>query len=148
MADLNRVSLLGRLGRDPEIRTTQSGEKVASFSIATGEQWKDKNTGEKKERTEWHSIVVWGALARVAEQYLRKGARVLVEGQMRTRKWQDQSGNDRWTTEVILSGFSSNLSIIDWPEGAGGGAARGQDESYGGDSLPPGPSTYDDEIPF
>lgn len=148
MADLNRVSLLGRLGRDPEIRNTQSGEKVATFSIATGEQWKDKNTGEKKERTEWHNVVVWGALARVAEQYLRKGARVLVEGQMRTRKWQDQSGNDRWSTEVVLSGFAANLSIIDWPEGSGGGAARGQDDAYGGDQLPPGPATYDDEIPF
>jgi len=148
MADLNRVSILGRLGKDPEIRTTQAGEKVASFSVATGEQWKDKATGEKKERTEWHNIVVWGALARVAEQYLRKGARVLVEGQMRTRKWQDQNGNDRWSTEVVLSGFSSNLSIIDWPEGSGGGAARGQDEAYAADTMPPGPSTYDDEVPF
>lgn len=148
MADLNRVSLLGRLGKDPEVRTTQSGEKVASFSIATGEQWKDKSTGEKKERTEWHNVVVWGALAGVAERYLHKGARVHVEGAMRTRKWQDQSGNDRWSTEVVLSGFSSRLDIIDWPEGAGGGAARGQDEAYSRDTMPPGPSGYDDEVPF
>lgn len=149
MADLNRVSLLGRLGKDPEIRSTPSGEKVASFSIATGEQWKDKNTGEKKERTEWHSVVVWGALAVVAERFLAKGARVYVEGQQRTRKWQDQSGNDRWTTEVVLSGFSARLDVIDWPEGSGGGAARGQDDSYSGDQLPPGPDRdMDDEIPF
>lgn len=149
MADLNRVSLLGRLGKDPEIRNTPSGEKVASFSIATGEQWKDKNTGEKKERTEWHSVVVWGALAGVAERFLAKGARVYVEGQQRTRKWQDQSGNDRWTTEVVLSGFSARLDVIDWPEGSGGGAARGQDDSYSGDQLPPVPDRdMDDEIPF
>ena len=148
MADLNRASLMGRLGKDPEIRTTQSGEKVASFSIATGEQWKDKNTGEKKERTEWHNVVVFGALAGVAEKYLSKGRRVLVEGAIRTRKWQDQSGNDRWSTEIVLSGFGARLDIIDWPEGSGGGASRGQDDSYGGDQLPHGRSDFDDEIPF
>lgn len=148
MADLNRVSLLGRLGKDPEIRSTQSGEKVASFSIATGEQWKDRNTGEKKERTEWHNIVVWGNLAGVAEKYLAKGNRVYVEGAQRTRKWQDQSGNDRWSTEVVLSGFNARLDIIDWPEGSGG-ASRGQDDSYGGDQLSPGyRDDLDDEIPF
>lgn len=150
MADLNRVSLMGRLGSDPEIRSTQSGDKVATFRMATGEQWKDKATGEKKERTEWHTVVVWGALAGVAERFLRKGGRVLVEGAQRTRKWQDQSGNDRWTTEVVLSGFSARLDVIDWPDGVGGsnGAARGQDEAYGRDSMPPGPADIDDEIPF
>ncbi len=114
MADLNRASLMGRLGQDPEIRNTQNGEKVANFSLATGEQWKDKNTGEKRERTEWHRVVIWGPLARVAEQYLKKGARVLVEGNIRTRKWQDQSGNDRWSTEIVVSGFNARLGIIDW----------------------------------
>lgn len=150
MADLNRVSLLGRLGADPEIRTTQSGEKVANLRIATGEQWKDKATGEKKERTEWHSVVVWGALAGVAERFLSKGARVYVEGAQRTRKWQDQSGNDRYSTEVVLSGFGARLDVIDWPEGSGGGASRGQEDSYGGDQLPPGPRDLDDGdgIPF
>lgn len=148
MADLNRVSLMGRLGADPEMRTTQSGEKVANLRIATGEQWKDKNTGEKKERTEWHQVVIWGPLAGVAERFLRKGARVLVEGTLRTRKWQDQSGNDRWSTEVVVSGFGARLDVIDWPEGSNGGAARGQEDSYGGDSLPPGPYNLDDEIPF
>lgn len=148
MADLNRVSLLGRLGADPEIRQTQSGEKVATFRIATGEQWKDKNTGEKKERTEWHTVVAWGPLAQIAEKYLAKGKRAYVEGPQRTRKWQDQSGNDRYSTEVVLSGFGARLDVIDWPEGAGGGSARSQDESYGGDNLPPSRPDFDDDIPF
>ena len=148
MADLNRVSLLGRLGKDPEIRSTQNGEKVATFSIATSEKWKDKNTGEQKERTEWHTVVAWAGLAQLAEKWLAKGRRVYVEGAQRTRKWQDQNGNDRWTTEVVLSGFGARMDIIDWPEGQGG-AARGQEDSYGGDSLPPGPSgDLDSEIPF
>lgn len=148
MADLNRTSLMGRLGADPEIRSTQSGEKVASLRIATSEQWKDKATGEKKERTEWHSVVVWGPLAGIAERFLRKGARCLVEGTLRTRKWQDQEGKDRWSTEIVLSGFNARLDVIDWPEGQGG-TARGQEDSYGGDQLPPGPSRdMDDEIPF
>lgn len=137
MADLNRASLMGRLGKDPEIRTTQSGEKVANFSIATGEKWKDKNTGEEKERTEWHNVVVWGALAGVAEKYLAKGRRVLLEGNIRTRKWQDQNGADRWSTEIVLSGFGARLDIIDWPES--GSAARGQEQGYGGGQLTPGP---------
>lgn len=147
MADLNRVSLLGRLGADPEIRTTQSGEKCANFRIATGEKWKDKGTGEEKERTEWHSIVVWGGLAGIAERFLHKGGRVLVEGTLRTRKWQDKEGNDRYSTEVVLSGFNARLDVIDWPEGAGGGgAARGQDDAY--KDLPPSRGDLDDEIPF
>lgn len=148
MADLNKVCLMGRLGKDPEIRTFDSGDKTATFSVATGEQWKDKNTGEKKERTEWHNIVVRGQLVSLAERYLAKGNRIYLEGSQRTRKWQDQSGQDRWTTEVVLSGFGARLDIIDWPEGSGG-AARGQDGSYGADQLPPGPrGDYDDEIPF
>ena len=149
MADLNRTTLMGRLGADPEIRSTQSGEKVATFRMATGEQWKDKQTGEKKERTEWHTVVVWGAMAGVVEKYLAKGRRVYVEGAQRTRKWQDQSGNDRWSTEVVLSGFGARLDVIDWPEG--GGADKGRDDAYG--DLPPGPAgnqraDFDDEIPF
>ena len=131
MADLNRASVMGRLGRDPEIRSMQNGDKVANFSIATGEKWKDKNTGEAKERTEWHNIVVWGPLAGVVEKYLAKGRRVLVEGAIRTRKWQDQSGADRYSTEIVLSGMNARLDIIDWPEGNGGGAPRGQDDAYG-----------------
>ncbi|CAB5220197.1 Ssb Single-stranded DNA-binding protein [uncultured Caudovirales phage] len=134
MADLNRASVMGRLGKDPEMRAMQNGDKVANFSIATSEKWKDKNTGEAKERTEWHNIVVWGPLAGVAEKYLAKGRRVYVEGAIRTRKWQDQSGADRYSTEIVLSGMNARLDIIDWPEGQGGGAARGQEDAYG--SLP------------
>lgn len=148
MADMNRVCLSGRLGGDPEIRQTNKGEKVATFRMATGEQWKDKATGEKRERTEWHTVVAFGPLAQIAEKYLGKGKRAYVEGPQRTRKWQDQSGSDRYSTEVVLSGFSSRLDVIDWPEGSGGGAAKGQDEAYGGDDMPPSRSEYDDEIPF
>lgn len=145
MADLNRASLMGRLGADPEIRTTQGGDKVASLRIATGEKWRDKTSGEDKERTEWHSVVIWGPLAGVAERFLKKGARVLVEGAIRTRKWQDQSGADRYSTEVVLSGFNARLDVIDWPEGSGGGAAKGQEDAYR--DLPP-TRDMDDEIPF
>lgn len=146
MADLNRATLFGRLGADPEIRTTQSGEKVATFRMATGEKWTAKDTGEKKERTEWHTIVVWGPLAGVAEKWLTKGKRVYVEGQIRTRKWQDKDGNDRWSTEIVLSGFGARLDLIDFDDN-GGGAAKGREEAYG--NLPPGPAGgLDEEIPF
>lgn len=148
MADLNRVSLMGRLGADPEVRTTQSGEKYANMRIATGEKWKDKATGEEKERTEWHHVVVWGPLAGVAERFLRKGSRCLVEGASRTRKWQDQEGKDRYSTEVVLSGFNARLDVIDWPEGSGGGVAKGQDKAYGDLPGARGPSDMDGEIPF
>lgn len=130
MADLNKVFLQGRLGRDPEIRATQSGEKIANFSVATGERWKDKNTGEQKERTEWHNIVVFGPLAATVEKYLRKGARCIIEGVLRTRKWQDQNGNDRWSTEVVITAFSGSVNIIDWPD-SDGGRSQGQEDAYG-----------------
>jgi single-strand DNA-binding protein len=148
MADLNRASLIGRLGKDPEIRSMQNGDKVASFPVATGEKWKDKNSGEERERTEWHQVVVFGPLVRVIEQYLEKGKRVFIEGSIRTRKWQDQSGNDRWSTEIVLSGFNAKMIMLDGASGGGGGAAKGQDDAYG--DLPnPGPrSDMDDEIPF
>lgn len=131
MADLNRVSLMGRLGADPEIRVFDNGDKVANLRVATGERWKDKQTGEAKERTEWHAVVIYGPAAGMAEKYLRKGARCLIEGALRTRKWQDQQGNDRYSTEVVVSGYSGRVDPIDWPENGGGGAARGQDDAYG-----------------
>lgn len=133
MADLNRASLMGRLGADPEIRTLDNGDKVANMRIATGERWKDKGSGEQKERTEWHSIVVYGPAAGVVEKYLAKGRRVLVEGAIRTRKWQDKEGADRYSTEIVVSGFGGRIDVIDWPEGQGqgGGAAKGQDDAYG-----------------
>jgi single-strand DNA-binding protein len=146
MADLNRASLMGRLGADPEIRSLTNGDKVASLRIATGERWKDKQSGEKKERTEWHSVVVFGPLVNTVERFLTKGGRVLVEGAIRTRKWQDQSGNDRYSTEIVVSGFSGRVDVIDWPEGSGGGAARGQEDAYGdlpGSRGGSGGGTYD-----
>lgn len=148
MADLNRASLIGRLGKDPEIRSMQNGDKVASFPIATGEKWKDKTTGEEKERTEWHQVVVFGPLVRVIEQYLEKGKRVFIEGAIRTRKWQDKEGNDRWSTEIVLSGFDAKMIMLDGASGGGGGVAKGQEDAYG--DLPnPGPrGDIDDEIPF
>lgn len=148
MADLNRASLIGRLGKDPEIRSMQNGDKVASFSLATGEKWKDKSSGEEKERVEWHSIVVFGPLVRVIEQYLEKGKRVFIEGAIRTRKWQDKEGNDRWSTEIVLSGFDAKMIMLDGASGGGGGAAKGQEDACG--DLPnPGPrSDMGDEIPF
>lgn len=148
MADLNRASLIGRLGKDPEIRSMQNGDKVASFPIATGEKWKDKTTGEEKERTEWHQVVVFGPLVRVIEQYLEKGKRVFIEGAIRTRKWQDKEGNDRWSTEIVLSGFDAKMIMLDGASGGGGGAAKGQEGAYGDLPNPGSRNDMDDEIPF
>ncbi|TBN43965.1 single-stranded DNA-binding protein [Paracoccus subflavus] len=161
---VNKVILIGNLGADPEIRTFQNGGKVASLRIATSESWKDRNSGERKERTEWHSIAIYSEpLVRVAEQYLKKGSKVYVEGQLETRKWQDQSGADRYTTEVALRPFRSELTMLDGRSGGpGGGGGRDQggydDYSRGGSSggstqgggNPGGGSRsdYDDEIPF
>ena len=111
---VNKVILLGNLGRDPEVRNFPNGGKVANFSIATSETWKDRNTGERRERTEWHNISITNeALVRVAEQYLKKGSKVYVEGQLETRKWQDQTGNDRYTTEVVLRPYRGELTMLD-----------------------------------
>ena len=111
---LNKVLLIGRLGNDPEIRTTQDGRSVVSFSLATSDTWRDKNTNERKERTEWHRIVIFNeGLSKVVEQYVKKGSRVYLEGQLQTRKWQDQSGQERYTTEIVLQNYSGNLTILD-----------------------------------
>lgn len=127
---VNKVILIGNLGRDPEVRTFQNGGKVCNLRIATSETWKDRNTGERRERTEWHSVAIFNeGLVRVAEQYLRKGSKVYVEGQLQTRKWQDQSGQDRYSTEVVLQGFGSTLTMLDGRDGGGGG---GQGGGYGG----------------
>jgi len=129
---VNKVILIGNLGRDPEVRSFPSGGKVCNLRIATSETWRDRNTGERKERTEWHSVAIFSEpLVRVAEQYLRKGSKVYIEGQLETRKWQDQSGQDRYTTEVVLRPYSSALTMLDG-RGEGGGAAYGND-SYGRD---------------
>src|SRR3954469_2286490 len=119
---VNKVILVGNLGKDPEVRRLSSGEPVVNLRIATSESWKDKATGERRERTEWHSVVIFNDnLARVAEQYLRKGSKVYVEGQLQTRKWQDQSGQDRYTTEVVIQRFRGELTLLDSRGGGGEG---------------------------
>ncbi|MGB0382504.1 MAG: single-stranded DNA-binding protein [Alphaproteobacteria bacterium] len=153
---VNKVILVGNLGRDPEIRSFQNGGKVCNLRIATSERWKDRNTGEQKEKTEWHSVAIFSEpLVRVAEQYLRKGSSVYIEGQLETRKWQDQTGQDRYTTEVVLRPYKSELTML-------GGRADGQSGGYvpagnDMDALPPSDfpqpmsrssTDPDDDIPF
>ena len=129
---LNKVMLIGNLGQDPEVRSFQNGGKVCNLRIATSESWKDRNTGERQERTEWHTVAIFSeGLVNVAERYLRKGSKVFIEGQLQTRKWQDQNGQDRYSTEVVLRGFNGTLTMLDGPGGQGGGGGGGG--SGGGD---------------
>jgi single-strand DNA-binding protein len=163
---VNKVILVGNLGRDPEVRTFPNGGKVCNLRIATSESWRDKSSGERKERTEWHSVAIFNEnLARIAEQYLRKGSKVYLEGQLETRKWQDQSGADRYTTEVVLRQFRGELTLLDG-RGEGGGmedrgigedpgfddraspSGRGAGGGFGGGRSGGGRSDMDDEIPF
>lgn len=135
---VNKVILVGNLGADPEIRRTQDGRPIVNLRIATSESWRDRNTGERRERTEWHRVVVFNeGLAKVAENYLRKGSKVYIEGQLQTRKWQDQSGQDRYSTEVVLQGFNSTLTMLDGRNDGGGqggfGGSQGGDFGGGGD---------------
>ncbi|MGI9505238.1 MAG: single-stranded DNA-binding protein [Geminicoccaceae bacterium] len=139
---LNAVTLLGNLGRDPEVRSVQSGDKVANLSLATSERWKDKNSGEQREKTEWHRVTIWGPAADIAERYLKKGERCLVQGQLETRKWQDQAGEDRYTTEVVVRGFGGRLVLLGDGQSRGGG----QEQQQGGQQD--APVGDDDEIPF
>jgi single-strand DNA-binding protein len=136
---VNKVILVGNLGRDPESRSFQNGGKVVELRIATSESWKDRNTGEKKEKTEWHTVKVFNeGLANVAERFLRKGSKVYIEGALATRKWQDPQGNDRYSTEIVLQGFNSVLTMLDGAPGAGGGASRGGGDDWnagGGDDF-------------
>ena len=130
---VNKVILIGNLGRDPEVRSFQNGGKVCNLRIATSETWKDRNTGERREKTEWHSVAIFQeGLVRIAEQYLKKGSKVYIEGQLQTRKWQDQSGADRYSTEVVLQGFGGTLTMLDGPGGAGSGGGGGGGGGYGG----------------
>ncbi|MQW88354.1 single-stranded DNA-binding protein [Sinorhizobium saheli] len=129
---VNKVILIGNVGADPEIRRTQDGRPIANLRIATSETWRDRNSGERREKTEWHNVVVFNeGLCKVVEQYVKKGAKLYVEGQLQTRKWQDQNGNDRYTTEVVLQGFNSTLTMLDG-RGEGGGAGRGSSDFGGG----------------
>ena len=162
---VNKVILIGNLGADPEIRTFQNGGKVCNLRIATSETWKDRDSGERRERTEWHSVAIFSEpLIRVAEQYLHKGSKIYVEGQLETRKWQDQSGQDRYSTEVVLRPYRSELTMLDRREGGdgggGGGHSGGQQGSGSDDRGDPGSGAAggggagggggaaDDEIPF
>ncbi|WP_412048971.1 single-stranded DNA-binding protein [Hoeflea sp. Naph1] len=131
---VNKVILIGNLGADPEIRRTQDGRPIANLSIATSESWRDKNTGERREKTEWHRVVIFNeGLCKIAESYLKKGSKVYIEGQLQTRKWTDQSGQDKYSTEVVLQGFNGNLTMLDGRnEGGGGGGGGGGSRSGGG----------------
>lgn len=130
---VNKVIIVGNLGRDPETKTFQNGGKVVNLRIATSDSWKDKNSGERKEATEWHSVAIFNeGLANVAERYLRKGSKVYIEGALKTRKWQDASGNDRYSTEVVLQGFNSVLTMLDGAPGGGGGSGGGMGGGSGG----------------
>ncbi len=169
---VNKVILIGNLGRDPEVRTFQNGGKVCNLRIATSENWKDRNTGERRERTEWHTVAIFNEnLVRLAEQYLRKGSKVYIEGKLETRKWQDQSGQDRYSTEVVLRPYAGEMTFLDGRSeggggggGFGGGGGGGYSDDYGsgggggggrdyGDQGGSGPARapsrdIDDEIPF
>jgi single-strand DNA-binding protein len=153
---VNKVILIGNVGKDPEIRTTQDGIRIASFSVATSERWRDKSSGEQREKTEWHRVVIFNEnLGRIAEQYLRKGSSVYLEGQLQTRKWTDNSGQEKYTTEIVLQRYRGEITLLgSKPDGQQSG---GSSDSYGGGSsnvgvygAPPtgGPSDLDDEISF
>ena len=152
---VNKVILIGNLGADPEIRRTQDGRPIANLRVATTESWRDRNSGERREKTEWHRVVIFSeGLAKIAEQYLKKGSKVYLEGQLQTRKWEDQSGQERYTTEVVLQGFNSSLTMLDGRQSAGEISDTGSDAgSDFGQSSPRQPARasaeeMDDEIPF
>lgn len=169
---VNKVILVGNVGADPEIRRTQDGRPIANLRIATSETWRDRNSGERREKTEWHTVVVFNeGLCKVVEQYVKKGAKLYIEGQLQTRKWQDQQGQDRYSTEVVLQGFGSTLTMLDGrgegggaSSGFGGGRGTGGGNDYGDDYGAPAPSSspsrgsgggggnfsrdLDDDIPF
>ncbi len=131
---VNKVILVGNLGRDPEIRSMQNGDEVAQLSIATSETWRDKNSGERKERTEWHRVVVFNEnLVKVVKQYVKKGAKLYIEGSLQTRKWTDQSGQEKYTTEIVLQRFRGELTMLDGGRGEGGGGGMGGGGGFGGD---------------
>ncbi len=154
---VNKVILIGHLGRDPEFRRTQAGDPVATFSLATSEHWRDKTTGERKEKTEWHNIVIFNEnLIRIVEQYLRKGSKVYIEGQLQTRKWQDQQGNDRYSTEIVLKKFNGTLDLLDRAERSAPseneyGTTKTSDYTTAKSGEAPPAARYgdlDDDIPF
>lgn len=145
MSGLNKAMIIGRLGKDPEIKFTASGNAIANISVATSETWKDKSTGEKKEKTEWHRVVFFGKLAEIVQQYVKKGSNIYIEGKIQTRKWQDQSGQDRYSTEIVVDGFDGKMQMLD---GKGGQPAPTPSQP----TPQPKPVTpqddFDDDIPF
>jgi single-strand DNA-binding protein len=146
---VNKVILVGNLGRDPEVRTMQNGGRVANLSLATSETWRDRQSGERREKTEWHRVVIFNEnLVDVAEKYLRKGSKIYVEGQLQTRKWQDQSGQDRYTTEVVLQRFRGDLTMLDGRRDEGAMAGEPAAADYGGDGGGGRSGDFDDDIPF
>ena len=149
---VNKVILVGNLGADPEVRHTQNGDPIVNLRVATSETWKDRNSGERRERTEWHRVVIFNEnLSKIAEQYLKKGSKVYLEGQLQTRKWQDQSGNDRYSTEVVLQRYRGELTMLDTRGGGGGGGSDYGSDDDGFSSGGGGGSSsggFDDEIPF
>ena len=159
---VNKVIIVGNLGKDPEIRRTQDGRPIATLSVATSESWRDKATGERKEKTEWHRVVIFSEpLCKIVEQYLKKGAKVYIEGALQTRKWTDQSGVEKYSTEVVLQGFNSTLTMLDGRSGGGGGNFASDDSGDFGSSSPASSaprravaaggsrnSDMDDDIPF
>jgi len=159
---VNKVILVGNLGKDPEIRRTQDGRPIANLSIATSETWRDKGTGERKEKTEWHRVVIFSEpLCKIVEQYLKKGAKVYIEGALQTRKWTDQAGVEKYSTEVVLQGFNSTLTMLEGRSGGGGGSFASDDSGDFGSSSPASSaprravaaggsrnSDMDDDIPF
>ncbi len=140
---VNKVILIGNLGADPEIKRTQDGRPIANLRIATSETWRDKNSGERREKTEWHRVVIFNeGLCKVAENYLKKGAKVYIEGQLQTRKWQDQSGQDRYSTEVVLQGFNGNLTMLDGRGESGGGGDYAGGDDFGQSAPAPAGGGY------
>ena len=157
MASVNKVILIGNLGADPEVKSFQNGGRIANLRIATSENWKDKATGEKKERTEWHTVTLSSdGLVGVAERYLRKGSKVYIEGQLRTRKWQDQSGQDRYSTEINVGGMNGVLTMLDGPQGAGNAGGSSASNHQAGSKSDAGSASgrggfadyLDDDVPF
>lgn len=165
MAGVNKVILVGNLGKDPESKEFGNGGRVVKFSLATSESWRDKNSGERREKTEWHNVVIFNeGIGKIASQYLKKGSKVYLEGQLQTRKWQDQSGADKYTTEVVLQNFNANLTLLDGRDGEGGGGGGGygggQSRDFGGGNSGGGQAKkpafsggdfaddLDDDVPF
>ncbi len=150
---VNKVILIGNLGRDPEIRSTQDGREIANLAIATSESWKDKSTGERKEKTEWHRVVIFNdGLVNVVKSYLKKGAKVYIEGALQTRKWTDKDGHEKYSTEVVLQGFGGVLTMLDGKsssgDNSGGGYNQGYSQPMGGSQQKAPADLVDDEIPF